>query len=152
MHTRLAKPDDLAPIADIDELCRSPQHWGLQNFVAYIGAPRTHAVVVEEGDDNPVGFYLGQYTADGQSLMVPRLLVHPDFRRAGAGTALLAHALKRADRNGAAGVTVVAHERDDESILFYRSFGGACRLFPDAFPDGDGYGFALPSSLRLTTD
>ena len=152
MHTRLARPEDLPFVVDIDELCRSPQHWGFSNFVAYIGCPRTHLVVVEEGECNTIGFYMGQFTSDGEALVVPRLLVHPDFRRSGAGTALLSHALKLAERRGASSVTAIAHERDDEGILFFRSFGGACRLHTEAFSDGDGYGFTLPSSLRLTSD
>jgi ribosomal protein S18 acetylase RimI-like enzyme len=82
------------------------------------------ALVAEGPDGEVVGFVTVEpYAADPERLEVTRFYVHPDWRRSGVGSTLLAAILERIERTNARALMVNVFARNTVGRAFYERAG-----------------------------
>lgn len=118
-HVTWMKSDDHRACSEIDAHGYA-DYWGEPDFREY-QKERDQVGMVAMLDDDVAGFVCYQFMRE--KVLVHRLAVHPDNRRAGVGTALinkLKDKLTTARRNS---IHVTVGERDAAAIAFLRACG-----------------------------
>ncbi len=104
---------------DVFEVPVSNRAWGESQFLDFLGTQKTRGYAVEEGKGNVVGFLLVDYS-EQECVEAVRLTVHPDYRRAGFGTALLEKVLDLNEKLKREEVVAYAYEEDADAQKFFK--------------------------------
>lgn len=93
--------------------------WTEKEFLDFLSSPKTRGYVVDEGKV-VVGYLLVNY-ADADFLEVTRLTVHPDYRRAGFGSALLEKVVDLQEKLGRKESAAFVYESDSAAQQFFKA-------------------------------
>ena len=108
---RLSRPADKPVLMSLDLKCyhypMDGESWA--QLVRESGVKGKHRVVIAETALDKVGFAIWDHNDDGETELM-RLGVHPQFRRCGIGTRLVAEVLKSAMSEGSDNIRVVVPE------------------------------------------
>ena len=132
-------PATYGPIAGEDYVEMGLAKWWTQE--ATIPAIRAGRVVVAEVDGQVVG--MTSSGPDGDALVLWKLYVLPEHQAGGIGRALLAEALRRAQREGYRSVRLSYLDGNDRAARFYHRNG-----FEDDGRESGGTG--LPDSIWVS--
>lgn len=122
IHIRDATRRDLPRILEIERLA-FPTPWSLQSFQRELTLPFSRVTVaIPELDESqpPSGFLCRWIIAD--ECHVLNIAVHPDYRRAGVGAALMKTAIQEAREKGAEAVTLEVRRSNLPARHMYRKF------------------------------
>ena len=129
VHLQNATPDQAALLSSLAHAAK--RHWGypecwIQAWSEQLAISRdsiaTRPTVVACVEDHVVGFH--QLCALGRSLRLDHLWVHPDFMRAGVGSALFEDACRRGTEMGWLELRIVS----DPNATGYYERQGASRV------------------------
>lgn len=138
MRIRLATPDDLTALPDIERAAgvafraigmpeiADDEPPPLAELAGYQQAGRAWVTVAENG--RPVGYLLAD-PVDG-NLHIEQVSVHPDYARRGLGRALLDHAASHAAASGLPALTLTTFTDVPWNAPYYERCG--FRRLPDA--------------------
>lgn len=102
----------------------SSPFWSDRTLSLVVVDPADIALVGESPADGVVGFITVEpYRPDSTRLELTRFYVHPDWRRSGLGSDLLAHALQRIDRGTVPELMVNVFARNTVGRSFYERAG-----------------------------
>jgi ribosomal-protein-alanine N-acetyltransferase len=122
---RDATYNDLPRVLDIERLS-FPQPWSLASFRRELSLSFSRlmlAVMDGDGDSvGPVAGYLCRWLVAGESHIL-NVAAHPDFRRCGVGTALMAEAVTEARTRRASLMILEVRRSNLEARRLYRKFG-----------------------------
>lgn len=119
---RRYRPDDLAPLVDLERRCFPWLWWNSPAELARYGQAVESEVWVRDGSDGRLDAYVG-VTVRGWHGHLDRLAVAPEARRRGLGTGLLAHALSRFGANGVSRVTLTTQHDNVRAQPLYERTG-----------------------------
>ena len=108
---RSGRPADLDAVGEIQSLAPDAAHWNPQDYLAY-------DFCVAVWQERVLGFLVARRVAEGETEIL-NLAVHPDFRRRGAGMALLKDFLLR--NPGQAHLEI--RDGNSNAFKFYKSMG-----------------------------
>ena len=125
MRIRDATYNDLPRVLDIERLSFA-QPWSLASFRREISLSfsRVMLAVMEEGSEGGTGIagYLCRWLVAGESHIL-NIATHPNFRRNGVGTALMAAAVAEAYARKASLMILEVRRSNLEARRLYRKFG-----------------------------
>jgi ribosomal-protein-alanine acetyltransferase len=113
---RLLRAADTEAVDRITALSPEAAHWPAES---YLGLPGW----VAESESGVVGVLVARIAADEMEIL--NLAVEPDWRRGGAGSALLQAALEHGRRAGAARVFLEVRQSNQTARRFYERHGFA---------------------------
>lgn len=119
------------------------RRWLLRQYEKFLSRKGTRGYILEEGKEHVVGFLLVDFSSD-EEFQITRLIVEPNYRKAGFGSELLQTAiLVNGKKGGCPLLVVTTYEEDIESQKFYARKGFPSLLARDHFGAGkDGVRFA----------
>lgn len=136
---------DLPEVRDIDRECfdePAPE----KVFTFHMRKDGHYAEVVQ--GERLMGYSLGEQRQGG--IFISRLAVHPDERRKGAGTALVASAIQRAAKQEDGYVFTLAHERNMPGLMMLKANGFVVSaVLPGREFGRGGQVFLMQKHLRL---
>lgn len=98
--------------------------WSAETLSKVVVDDDALALVAESPDAGVVGFITVEpYAPDPARLEITRFYVHPDWRRSGVGSALLAAVLERIDRSKVTALMVNVFARNAIGRAFYERAG-----------------------------
>ncbi len=103
----------------IEHLCFS-QPWSRESFQTIL-ADHLYTTAAARAGNRLVGYAVYSEVADEMQLL--NLAVHPDHRREGVGSALLAHVHRCAFENGRTHAYLEVRESNDSAQKLYTKFG-----------------------------
>ncbi len=124
MYIRDATYNDLPGVLDIERLSFA-QPWSLASFRRELSLSFSRLIlaVSDEGNDGGrIAGYLCRWLVAGESHIL-NIAAHPDFRRRGVGTALMAHAVAEAQTRKATLMILEVRRSNLEARSLYRKFG-----------------------------
>jgi ribosomal protein S18 acetylase RimI-like enzyme len=119
---RLYEPDDLRPLIDLERRSFPWLWWNSTAELARYGEAHESEIWVMDGPQGSLAAYLG-ITVRGTHGHLDRLAVAPESRRAGIGTALVAHALSRFGVHGVLRVTLTTQHDNVRAQPLYERTG-----------------------------
>jgi [ribosomal protein S18]-alanine N-acetyltransferase len=120
IHIRNATAKDLPRIIEIERLA-FPSPWTLASFQRELTLPFSRIMVaLPAGDDSIAGFLCRWLIADECHIL--NIAVHPDARRLGIGTVLIAEAISEAKFAKAGVVTLEVRRSNLAARQLYRKF------------------------------
>jgi GNAT superfamily N-acetyltransferase len=120
---RLARPDDLARLAELDSAA-FPIGWGLDTVAitdAATATPRHRIAVVDDAQRRPVAYSISGRA--GQAAFLQRLAVDPAAQGSGLGRLLVDDCLRWVTRWKVHTVAVNTQSDNDRALRLYESFG-----------------------------
>lgn len=120
MRVRAAEPGDLPAIVEIEGLCFPEETAFPPGMFAYL-IRYSVVLVASESDDKVVGFIIG-YTS-GRVGAIYTLDVHPDYRRRGIGSRLIAALEEELHAYGAKSIKLEAAIENPDALELYRRSG-----------------------------
>jgi len=124
VYIRDATYNDLPGVLDIERLSFA-QPWSLASFRRELSLSFSRLIlaVSDEGNDGGrIAGYLCRWLVAGESHIL-NIAAHPDFRRRGVGTALMAHAVAEAQTRKATLMILEVRRSNLEARSLYRKFG-----------------------------
>jgi len=125
VRTRDATYNDLPRVLEIERLCFA-QPWSLASFRRELSLSFSRlmlAVIDDQSDsDGAIAGYLCRWLVAGESHIL-NVATHPDFRRRGVGTALMAQAVAEAHARGVTLMILEVRRSNLEARRLYRKFG-----------------------------
>jgi ribosomal-protein-alanine N-acetyltransferase len=125
LKIRAVEVFDLPVLAALHAACFSApwdQPWTERSFSDVLQMPGAGARIAAVGSA-PVGFAVARVAADEAELLL--IGIHPDYRHAGHGRALLEHLIAALRGAGAARVFLEVAESNQAASAFYRAAGFA---------------------------
>lgn len=128
------------------------RRWLLKQYERFLSRKGTRGYVMEEGEDNVIGFLLVDFS-NTDEFHITRLVIDPNYRRSGFGSELFRTAvLLNGKKSMCSRFVVMAYEEDLELQQFMSKKGFSCRLVKNQFgPGRDGISFVRPQK-DLNTD
>lgn len=138
MKIRRLRTQDLSQVSKIEGLS-FPEPWSKQEFVATLKLPQVVGYVVEI-DKEIIGYIIFEIIANAECYHILNLAVSPDWRRQGAGRALLQKILSESDWLS---ISLMVSDRNLDCHLFlkkmaFEAFSVARDYFAE---DHDAYEF-----------
>ena len=134
VHIRWMVRNDLPDVLNIEHFNR--ESWLEKDFITYL-RERNHIAMVAEYKNKVVGFMV--YELDSTVIHIEKLAVHPEFRRKGVGSQIIAKLLAKLGGKRKA-IDLVVHERNVNLQLFLKSNGfKAVDIIHGYFDKEDGY-------------
>lgn len=120
MQIRPGRSGDLERIVEISRVSL-PQAWSRESLSAELDNPARARFLVAEAAGQVIGFIHWWLVLDEGQIM--NLAVNPDYRRHGAGRALLDAAVRSASESGAVSMVLEVREGSSAALGLYRSAG-----------------------------
>jgi ribosomal-protein-alanine acetyltransferase len=122
---RPARGADLEALCELERLCFGREAWSRVSVQAELDAGNRVVLAAELGDGAGDGRAVGYASTSlaGASADLLRIAVHPDFRRAGLGRALLAATLDALPRTGCEEILLEVHAANAPALRLYEAYG-----------------------------
>lgn len=120
MKIRAAEPEDLPAIVEIEGLCFPEETAFPPGMFAYL-IRYSVVLVASDADDTVVGFIIGY--ASGRVGAIYTLDVHPDYRRRGIGSRLIAALEEELQMQGVESIRLEAAIENPDALELYRKLG-----------------------------
>jgi ribosomal-protein-alanine N-acetyltransferase len=120
IHIRDATARDLPRIMEIERLA-FPAPWTLASFQRELTLPFSRIMVALPADSNSIAGFLCRWLIADECHIL-NIAVHPDSRRLGIGTVLIAEAVNEAKSTGAGVVTLEVRRSNLPARQLYRKF------------------------------
>jgi ribosomal-protein-alanine N-acetyltransferase len=120
---RQASREDIAIIRKLEQEAESAAHWGEREYDALFAAeaPRRIALVAEEADAEILGFVIARCADDEWE--IENVVVAPEQRHRGLGSALVRELAQEAGRSGAVSVLLEVRESNAAARRLYEKIG-----------------------------
>jgi ribosomal-protein-alanine N-acetyltransferase len=118
--TRNFQPADIPALAEIVRSSAEASHWPLESYAKLAASPGG-LLLICEAQSLVSGFLAARQTADQAEIL--NLAMHPNSRRKGAASALLASTLERLREANAASVFLEVRESNLPAIALYQKHG-----------------------------
>jgi len=133
VHVRWLIRQDLPQVIECD-FCSYPS-WTAEDIASKLHLRNTIGMVAECGS-TIVGYMV--YSLHKDHLNVIKLVVHPDYRRRGVGTALFEKLKSKLSHHRRTHITFVVHELLLGGQLFLKKMGAVCTKILPSYFDEDG--------------
>jgi [ribosomal protein S18]-alanine N-acetyltransferase len=120
IHIRDATERDLPRIMEIERLA-FPAPWTLASFQRELTLPFSRIMVALPADSSSIAGFLCRWLIADECHIL-NIAVHPDSRRLGIGTVLIAEAVNEAKSTGAGVVTLEVRRSNLPARQLYRKF------------------------------
>lgn len=122
-RVRAMEPSDVATVLAIQRASPEAARWSAAGYERAEGPAQCFTVA--EGPEGIAGFLVGRVVSDEFEIL--NMAVHPDARRQGAASLLLANALDFGSASGATQAFLEVRESNRGAIAFYERHGFTLR-------------------------